>query len=84
MPVEAHAVTAHQFQHGQVEPGSDMLTVRAQAKICFDKFFVVYWRTPEYNATRFGFSVGVALMFGTIVWKYGANVYAAQPLHLLF
>ena len=27
-----------------------MFTVRAQVKICFDKFFVVYWRTPEVSA----------------------------------
>ena len=47
-----------------------------QVRICFDKFYIMYWRMPEYNATRFSFSIGVALLFGSILWKLGANVYA--------
>ena len=30
----------------------------------------------QYNATRFSFSTGVAILFGTILWKLGADVYA--------
>ena len=45
-----------------------------QAKICFEKFWIVYWRTPEYNGTRFSFTVGVALLFGAIFWKLGSKM----------
>ena len=45
-----------------------------QVNICYSKFWVTYWRTPEYNATRFSFSTGVALLFGTIFWKLGSDV----------
>jgi ABC-type multidrug transport system permease subunit len=51
-----------------------------QAKICFDKFWITYWRTPEYNATRFSFSVGVALLFGTVFWKLGGKLNSQQEI----
>ena len=42
-----------------------------QYLICCRKFNITYWRTPEYNGTRFYFSLAVALIFGTVFWKLG-------------
>lgn len=38
-----------------------------QYLICCRKFNITYWRTPEYNGTRFYFSVAVALMCASIL-----------------
>ena len=44
-----------------------------QYLLCCRKFYTLYWRNPEYNATRFYFSVAVALIFGTVFWKLGGK-----------
>ena len=49
----------------------------SQVKICFNKFWITYWRTPEYNGTRFSFTVGVALLFGAIFWKLGGKMWVS-------
>ncbi len=28
-----------------------------------------WWRTPDYNATRFLITLGIALIFGSMYWK---------------
>ena len=44
-----------------------------QYRICLWKFNITYWRTPNYNATRFSFSIAVALIFGACFWKLGGK-----------
>jgi len=46
-------------------------SAQRQYLICLKKFFITFWRTPAYNATRFSFTVGIALLFGTMFWKLG-------------
>ena len=42
-----------------------------QYLIILKKFNITYWRTPAYNATRFSFTMAIALIFGTVYWKLG-------------
>ena len=44
-----------------------------QYRVCLWKFNITYWRTPNYNATRFSFSIAVALIFGACFWKLGGK-----------
>jgi len=42
-----------------------------QFKMIFWKFWMSYWRNPQYNATRFLFAGVLAFIIGTILWKVG-------------
>ena len=53
-----------------------------QYRICLWKFNITYWRTPNYNATRFSFSLAVALVFGACFWKLGGKTGNEQQVGL--
>ena len=55
-----------------------------QYRICLWKFNITYWRTPNYNATRFSFSVAVALIFGACFWKLGGKTGNEQQVGILY
>ena len=42
-----------------------------QFQLIFWKFWMSYWRNPQYNATRFLFAGILAFLIGTILWKVG-------------
>ncbi|DBB05992.1 hypothetical protein WJX82_004698 [Trebouxia sp. C0006] len=52
-----------------------------QYRICLWKFNITYWRTPNYNATRFSFSIAVALIFGACFWKLGGKTGNEQQVY---
>lgn len=52
-----------------------------QYRICLWKFNITYWRTPNYNATRFSFSLAVALIFGACFWKLGGSTRTEQQVY---
>lgn len=52
-----------------------------QYRICLWKFNITYWRTPNYNATRFSFSLAVALVFGACFWKLGGKTGNEQQVY---
>ena len=52
-----------------------------QYRICLWKFNITYWRTPNYNATRFSFSLAVALIFGACFWKLGGSTGTEQQVY---
>ena len=56
-------------------------SVLDQYFICLWKFNITYWRTPNYNATRFSFSVAVALIFGACFWKLGGKTDNEQGIY---
>lgn len=35
------------------------------------KFFIAYWRTPEYNYIRALVTVAMGFVLGTLYWKVG-------------
>jgi hypothetical protein len=39
-----------------------------------------YWRNPPYTAVRFLFTIGIALMFGTMFWDLGGKTKTRQDL----
>ncbi|KAK9820341.1 hypothetical protein WJX72_009201 [[Myrmecia] bisecta] len=42
-----------------------------QFAMIFWKFWMSYWRNPQYNATRFFFATFLALLVGSILWNVG-------------
>ena len=42
-----------------------------QFRMVFWKFWMSYWRNPQYNATRFVFAGVLAFLVGSILWKVG-------------
>lgn len=42
-----------------------------QYLVILHKFSSTYWRNPSYNATRFTFTLAIAIVFGTTFWKLG-------------
>ena len=42
-----------------------------QFRMIFWKFWMSYWRNPQYNATRFLFAAVLAFLLGSILWKVG-------------
>ncbi|KAH7442213.1 hypothetical protein KP509_03G077000 [Ceratopteris richardii] len=45
-----------------------------QIKCCLWKQHLTYWRSPDYNCTRFFFSFVCALLFGTVFWNVGQKL----------
>ncbi|KAK9734714.1 hypothetical protein RND81_04G158400 [Saponaria officinalis] len=62
-------------------PGSEPLhfdttfsqDIISQFKICLKKQFLVYWRTPLYNAVRIFFSTLCGLIVGSMFWDIGSK-----------
>lgn len=48
-----------------------------QFKCCLWKQFKTYWRTPEYNLVRLGFTLVAALIIGSIFWRLGTKMKGA-------
>ncbi|KAL0921025.1 hypothetical protein M5K25_008052 [Dendrobium thyrsiflorum] len=42
-----------------------------QFKICVWKYWSIYWRNPEYNLSRLGYTLVTAILLGSIFWKIG-------------
>ena len=42
-----------------------------------------WWRTPDYNATRFLITLGIALIFGSMYWKRAHERRAPAAPHRL-
>ncbi|KAL3134591.1 transcription factor, variant 2 [Trebouxia sp. C0009 RCD-2024] len=51
-----------------------------QYLVMLQKFNSTYWRTPSYNATRFTFTLAIAIVFGTTFWKLGNKTESEQDL----
>ncbi|KAK1311943.1 Pleiotropic drug resistance protein 3 [Acorus calamus] len=47
---------------------------------CLWKQRLSYWRNPPYTAVRFFFTLGIALLFGTIFWQLGKKTDIQQDL----
>ncbi|KAL3144459.1 hypothetical protein ABBQ32_004202 [Trebouxia sp. C0010 RCD-2024] len=56
-------------------------SVLDQYRVCLWKFNITYWRTPNYNATRFSFSIAVGLIFGACFWKLGGRTDNEQGIY---
>lgn len=41
---------------------------------CLWKQHLSYWRSPEYNMSRFVFMIFAALLFGASVWQKGKEM----------
>ncbi|KAL4352228.1 hypothetical protein GQ457_06G011560 [Hibiscus cannabinus] len=54
-----------------------------QFKCCLWKQFKTYWRTPEYNLVRLGFTLVAALFIGSIFWRVGTRMKDATELTVI-
>ncbi|XVF26839.1 hypothetical protein REPUB_Repub14bG0053800 [Reevesia pubescens] len=54
-----------------------------QFKCCLWKQFKTYWRTPEYNLVRLGFTLVAALIIGSIFWRVGTKMRDATELTMI-
>ncbi|XVF86696.1 hypothetical protein PTKIN_Ptkin18bG0062900 [Pterospermum kingtungense] len=54
-----------------------------QFKCCLWKQFKTYWRTPEYNLVRLGFTFVAALIIGSIFWRVGKKMRDATELTMI-
>ncbi|XP_074574933.1 ABC transporter G family member 51-like [Curcuma longa] len=54
-----------------------------QFKTCTWKQFLVYWRSPQYNAIRLIFTAVASVIFGSIFWKFGSKRDTTQELRLV-
>ncbi|KAJ4725593.1 Pleiotropic drug resistance ABC transporter [Melia azedarach] len=55
----------------------------SQFLICLWKQNLVYWRSPQYNAVRIGFTTVAALIFGSIFWDVGSQTNSTQGLFMV-
>ncbi|GAB4817615.1 hypothetical protein N2152v2_004661 [Parachlorella kessleri] len=44
-----------------------------QFLVNLQRFFRMYWRSPEYNLTRYGITLLVGFVFGSLFWRLGDN-----------
>ncbi|XP_027333867.1 pleiotropic drug resistance protein 3-like isoform X1 [Abrus precatorius] len=51
-----------------------------QFMACLWKQHLSYWRSPEYNLTRFIFMVVAAIIFGAVFWQKGNDINNQQDL----
>ncbi|TKY54311.1 Pleiotropic drug resistance protein 3 [Spatholobus suberectus] len=51
-----------------------------QFMACLWKQHLSYWRSPEYNLTRFIFMVACAIIFGAVFWQKGNEINNQQDL----
>ncbi|XP_073302587.1 ABC transporter G family member 29-like [Primulina huaijiensis] len=54
-------------------PTQYSLSTWEQFKTCLWKQKLSYWRNPDYNLSRYFFTLITALMFGTIFWNVGTK-----------
>ncbi|XP_022777195.1 ABC transporter G family member 36-like isoform X2 [Durio zibethinus] len=54
-----------------------------QFKCCLWKQFKTYWKTPEYNLVRLGFTLVAALIIGSIFWRFGTKMKDATELTMI-
>ncbi|TYG97908.1 hypothetical protein ES288_A10G075400v1 [Gossypium darwinii] len=54
-----------------------------QFRCCLWKQFKAYWRTPEYNLVRLGFTLIAALIIGSIFWGAGTKMKNATQLSVI-
>nr|KJB70399.1 hypothetical protein B456_011G071500 [Gossypium raimondii] len=54
-----------------------------QFRCCLWKQFKAYWRTPEYNLVRLGFTLIAALIIGSIFWGAGTKLKNATQLSVI-
>lgn len=54
-----------------------------QFKSCLWKQWWTYWRSPDYNAVRYFFTLVCALLFGTIFWKVGTKRDSSNDLFIV-
>uniref|UniRef100_A0A803LXC5 ABC transporter domain-containing protein n=1 Tax=Chenopodium quinoa TaxID=63459 RepID=A0A803LXC5_CHEQI len=54
----------------------------SQFQLCLQKQFLVYWRSPKYNAVRFLLATICGLVLGSIFWDIGSksNASSVQPV----
>lgn len=45
-----------------------------QFTACLWKQHLSYWRSPEYNLSRFLFIIAAALLFGAVFWQKGKEM----------
>ncbi|KAK2969189.1 hypothetical protein RJ640_025902 [Escallonia rubra] len=55
----------------------------SQFRICIWKQFLVYWRSPPYNAVRLFFTTLSALILGSIFWDIGSKRDNTQDLFVV-
>ncbi|KAL1334319.1 hypothetical protein HN51_063249 [Arachis hypogaea] len=55
-----------------------------QFMACLWKQHLSYWRSPEYNLTRFIFMVVAAVIFGAVFWQKGKEINNQQDLFNIF
>ncbi|KAG4178795.1 hypothetical protein ERO13_A10G065800v2 [Gossypium hirsutum] len=54
-----------------------------QFRCCLWKQFKAYWRTPEYNLVRLGFTLIAALIIGSIFWGAGTKMKNATQVSVI-
>ncbi|OIW00175.1 hypothetical protein TanjilG_29165 [Lupinus angustifolius] len=54
--------------------------ILGQFMACLWKQHLSYWRSPEYNLTRFIFMVAAAVIFGAVFWQKGNKINNQQDL----
>ncbi|KAK9826285.1 hypothetical protein WJX74_005739 [Apatococcus lobatus] len=56
------------------------LSFYGQYTTCLRKFIITNWRAPEFNAVRYLVTVLIALVFGTVFYKYGQDTSSQASL----
>ncbi|KAI4344717.1 hypothetical protein L6164_011911 [Bauhinia variegata] len=51
-----------------------------QFMACLWKQHLSYWRSPEYNITRFAFMIVASALFGAVFWQKGKEIHTQQDL----
>ncbi|KAL9227633.1 hypothetical protein vseg_003301 [Gypsophila vaccaria] len=51
-----------------------------QVMACLWKQHCSYWRNPQYNAVRLLFTIGIAVIFGSMFWDLGKKMNDSQDL----
>ncbi|XP_062143567.1 pleiotropic drug resistance protein 3-like isoform X2 [Alnus glutinosa] len=75
-------------QFSEPQPGSKELHFPSrfaqsgwvQFMACLWKQHLSYWRSPEYNLSRFLFMIAAALLFGAVFWQKGKDIKNEQDL----
>lgn len=51
--------------------GRYAIPIRVQERVLIRKFFISYWRAPQYNLVRMVLTLIIALVYGSIYWGAG-------------
>ncbi|KAG0495050.1 hypothetical protein HPP92_006044 [Vanilla planifolia] len=52
-----------------------------QLKICLWKYWSIHWRYPEYNISRLGSTLIIALILGSVFWRIGRRRSSSVDLY---